>query len=98
MSKIRIPSQRPTANSSKILETFQDFYAKLYRAHAPNNNQSINRFLDNLPIPALSPKHKDILEAPFTEEEVLEVIRGLKGGSGTAPQTAIPVPLPPHPN
>lgn len=77
MPKIRIAGQEPTANVAKIMEAFQEFYSELYSAPPQPPRDSIAKFLDSLPIPSLDTKHRDILEAPFTVEEVMLVIKGL---------------------
>lgn len=57
----------------------------LYSPHTGGNNVFLQKFLDNLPIPSLSPEHKGELEAPFTDGEVLGVIKNLKMGLTPGP-------------
>lgn len=51
----------------------------------PNIDAPLFKFLDGLPIPSLTPEHKDSLEAPFPDGEVLGVIKTLKTGSAPCP-------------
>lgn len=85
MPKIRISGQPPTANPDKILDAFHDFYSDLYNSHSQPDKNLIAGFLDGLPISTLSASHKNLLEAPFSEEEVGEVIKGHKKGSAPDP-------------
>lgn len=85
MLKIRIAGQEPTANPTKILEAFQEFYSKLYNAPPQPPRDSITEFLDSLPTPSLDIKHRDILEAPFMVKEVMSVFKGLKKRSAPGP-------------
>lgn len=80
MPKIRIAGQEPTANPTKLLEAFQGFYSKLYSPLTQTSRDSICRFLDDLPIPSLDTKHRNLWEAALTGEEVMEVNKGLKKG------------------
>lgn len=81
MPQIRIPGHGLSANPTKILEAFQSFYTKFYKDPASKDKTAITHFLDSLSIPVLSPEYKDILDAYFSEEEVIGVIRELKIGS-----------------
>lgn len=44
-------------------------------------------FFENLHIPRISLEHRDRLEAPFSVEEVLEVIKHLKSNSAPGPDS-----------
>lgn len=85
MPQIRIPGHGCTADPTKILEVFQVFYTNLYKAHPTQNTVAIDHFLDKLLIPVLDTEHKKLMEAPFSEEEVLGVIQGLRCGSAPGP-------------
>lgn len=45
----------------------------------------ISNFLKDLPLPTLSTEHKNLLEAAFSVQEILEVIKDLKKGSAPRP-------------
>lgn len=57
------------------MEIFHLFYEKLYSDSLKDSPWGISKFLDNLPLPTLKDRHQDLLEAPFSLEEVLEVIK-----------------------
>ena len=85
MPKIKIGGNPPTTNPSKILEAFQGFYSRLYEPHTRPTTGATSQFLEGLHIPTLSTDHRDILDSPITEEEVVEVVRGLRTGSAPGP-------------
>lgn len=67
------------------MNAFHRFYEDLYSPHCSQNPSELSTFLGNLPIPTLSAEHRDRLEAPFSSEEVLEVIKNSKSGSAPGP-------------
>lgn len=91
MPKIRIAGQATKANPTRILDAFHEFYSRIYSSPTQTNKDSISRFPNGLPILSLNTTHRNLLEAVFTEEEVMEVIKGLKKGSAPSPD-ALSVP------
>lgn len=83
--KIRIAGQEPTANPDRILKAFHKFFSDLYSAPSQPHGDSMTEFLDGLPIASLDTEHRDILETPFSVEEVAAVIKGLHTGSAPGP-------------
>lgn len=63
---------------SQILEILYNFYSKLYSANSPHT-ADINSFFPQYNFNSrLSFTHKVLLEAPISEEEILEAIKKLK--------------------
>ncbi|XP_077341249.1 uncharacterized protein LOC143986718 [Lithobates pipiens] len=85
MPHIRLPGEGLSSNPTKVLEAFQIFYSDLYSAPKTDPLDDINSFLDTLPIPRISNAHREVLEAPFTEEEVLATVKELKNNSAPGP-------------
>ena len=83
--KLKLGGDPPTTNPAKTLEAFHSFYSRLYDSHTLPTTDLPSHFYEGLPIPSLSTAHKDVMEAPITEEEVREVIRGLRTGSAPGP-------------
>lgn len=67
------------------METFHEFYGKLYKAGSNDSKAHMNSFLYSLPLPKLETRHRDELEAPISVDEVLFVIKNLKQGSAPGP-------------
>lgn len=74
-----------TLNPQRIMQSFQAYYSDLYRVDLNTNLTQIDAFLEGLPLPFLGEGHGTELEAPITTEEVLEVIKKLKGGTAPGP-------------
>lgn len=89
LPRIRTHNQITTADPTKILSAFREFYHKLYSDNQKGSDSSISQFLDTLPIPELSEKHKSIMEDWISVEETLEVIKNLKRGSAPGPDGSL---------
>lgn len=85
LPKIRVSGNHHTLNPQRIMESFHNFYEKLYSAGNNDNEPHMNSFLDSLPIPKLEPRHHDTLESLITVEEVLNAIKNLRWGSTPGP-------------
>lgn len=47
----------------------------------PTASKNLDSFLNDLPIPIIAQNHRDLLEKPFSSEEVMETIKSLKLGT-----------------
>lgn len=73
-----------TQNPIRIMEDFQKFNSNLYDATFPSS-PNMEYFLTDLPIPTIARNHRDLLEKPFSSEEVIETIKFLKLGTSPGP-------------
>lgn len=67
------------------MEAFLEFYSDLYKPSPTSSRLTQNTFLDLLPLPTLLTDHRDLLDSPFTQTEVLDAIKSLKEGSSPGP-------------
>lgn len=77
LPKIWLQDGSTTLYPQRTLQAFQTFYTTLYQKGNTKDGPSIESFLDYLNIPTLSKEHIDIMEAPISMEETLEVIKKL---------------------
>ena len=83
--KLKNSSNQLITHPQEILSIFKNFYSDLLSA--PNSTiplSSIN-WLDNLPFPKLTKTNIESLNAPCTEEELLQIIKSLKKNSAPGP-------------
>lgn len=85
LTKIQLQDGSSTLNHLRIMHYFQAFYTKLYKANPDVDTSKINSFLDDLPLPTQGEGHRDKLEASITAEEVMKVIKNLRGCSARGP-------------
>lgn len=67
------------------MKAFYEFYSELYKATQKLTDILITSFFSNLQLPFLSKDHRDLMEEPFTSDEIREVIKNLKTGSALGP-------------
>lgn len=87
LPKIKTTSRDLTQNLTRIMETFQAYYSKLYRDHKPLTSTEQDPFVRDLTLPKISDEHRNLMGSPFSMEEVLEVIKSLKLGSAPGPDS-----------
>lgn len=89
-SERAIHSIRDTSNTlvyseKGILEAFQHFYSGLYQSSTPQVNK-IESFLKNKALlTPLSEEHKEMMDNPITEEEVIRAITRMKKNKAPGP-------------
>lgn len=67
-----------------IKQIYQDFYSTLYTSTNPNKNP-VAHFLNRYSMPKLSTEHRDMLEHPFTSEELTAVAKNMKNNTTLGP-------------
>ncbi|XP_073462515.1 probable serine/threonine-protein kinase DDB_G0277449 [Aquarana catesbeiana] len=67
------------------MTAFHEFYSELYKTTQKPSDISITSFLSNIKLPSLSKDRRDLMEEPFTSDEIREVIKNLKTGSAPGP-------------
>lgn len=68
-----------------ILSIFSEFYSELLSKPSSSIPPSALSWLDNIPFPTLSSSQTDLLNAPCTDEEILQIIKSFKKGSAPGP-------------
>lgn len=58
---------------------------KLYSSESPTNHSLITNFLKSLDFPELADTHREILDAPFSKEEISAAIFSLQSGKSPGP-------------
>lgn len=66
-------------------EIFRDFYAKLYTADAPQEDHLAKTFVDQIELPTLTPTQINNLNAPISDTELEDTIKGLMIGKPPGP-------------
>lgn len=60
----------------EVTAKFRDFFAELYTSRTPNERDSMNHFLENIPFPRLTEDQISMLDAPLTTDEIAEALAG----------------------
>lgn len=76
----------------EINDAFRDYYKELYDTKNEINLQTLNRFLDELPVPSIPNEYKEILESEISQEEIGQAIDSMKSGKRAGPD-GLPVDL-----
>lgn len=74
-----------TQNPIQFMETFQKCYLRLYKEHPHPSPSKLENVLQDVPLPKITCNYMELLQQPFSSEEVLEVIKTLKPGSNPGP-------------
>lgn len=75
LPKIRVSRGHLSQDPRKILREFHDFYTDLYGSPRDTAPPSIREFLGNLPHLSIADDHKDLMDQPFTGEEICDAIK-----------------------
>ena len=71
--------------SKKINNIMRQFYCKLYSTECNTSDELRKSFLDQISLPSLTEKQRELLNRPVTREEVLDAIRTLQSGKAPGP-------------
>lgn len=71
--------------SADLNKVMRSFYEELYSSDYISSAEARSKFLDRLDLPYLSDDQKEALNRPISKEEVLDVIKNLKGGKAPGP-------------
>lgn len=85
IAAIRTEGGAATRDHTEINMTFREFYAKLYSSETQVSQQEMHAFLNSLTLPTLSVSQVDLLDAPITKEEIVDVISGLPSSKAPGP-------------
>lgn len=77
LTKIRLSGGHLSQDPQKILGEFHKFYADLYGSPRDAAPSSIREFLGNLPLSSIADDHRDLMDQPFTGEEIYNTIKTL---------------------
>lgn len=83
--KLRRSTGLSTSHPKEVLQIFEQFYSTLLAPTRKLPTQAEDDWLQELPIPSLTPSQIEKLNAPITTSEVLKVIKSLKTGSAPGP-------------
>lgn len=83
--KIRASLGNLTQNPTIIMKSFHDFYSHLYEKVPHTHCKARELFLRDINLPHLQQTHRDLLDAPFSSEEILDIIKSLKTNSAPGP-------------
>lgn len=61
-------------STQDIIDTFKDFFQEVYTSKVHPSQEDICTFLDKYPLPCISTADAGLLNAPLTEEELLEAL------------------------
>ena len=82
---IRTEGGAVTREPTEINKIFREFYAMHYLSETQVDQQEMHAFLASLALPTLSVDQVDLLDAPITREEIVDVIRGLPSSKAPGP-------------
>ncbi len=74
IAAIRTEGGAVTRDPTEINKIFREFYATLYSSETQVDQQEMHAFLTSLTLPTLSVDQVDLLDAPITKEEIVDVI------------------------
>uniref|UniRef100_A0A8C5QPK6 exodeoxyribonuclease III n=1 Tax=Leptobrachium leishanense TaxID=445787 RepID=A0A8C5QPK6_9ANUR len=89
IARIKLPDGTLSSRPDHILDAFQRFYRNIYDMdRVPGSGptvETIEAYLADKVTRTLRPEVSTLLDAPVTGEEILSVLRSLKGGGGEEP-------------
>lgn len=83
--KIRTKTGNLTQNPMGVMNSFHDFYSHLYKALPQSHPKTRTAFLQDLNLPHLKRTHQELLDKPFSPDEIVDVIKSLKLASAPGP-------------
>lgn len=64
----------------QINSAFQEFYSNLYKSEYHSNEEDMNNFFNDIPLPTLKIEEREKLETCFLETEGKSAIKALSSG------------------
>lgn len=69
----------------EIIDTFGEYYEKLYKSQRLGEGGEMNTFLENVEIPTISQEDREDLEGPITLKELQLVVSGMANQKSPGP-------------
>ncbi|KAF7644904.1 hypothetical protein LDENG_00213820, partial [Lucifuga dentata] len=74
-----------SADPKTINDQFAAFYNKFYTSEIPCSIPEIQTFLDRLEIPEINSENQTAIDAPITNQEILQAIKSMQSGKVPGP-------------
>lgn len=85
ITSIMNSAEKLTNSPLEINKIFEEYYTKLYSSDLNPNQEDINQFLDNIPLPKLNTDQINSLELPITEEELHSALNHMQNNKAPGP-------------